>query len=784
MSASALNRYRVTGCVLIALCLTPLSLTTANNLPMSAYPPSLTLGPTPAAIDIDGDLSDPGWRHAREITGFIERYPGDNAAPDVETRSYLTFDHDRLYVAFVCYDDPGTIRATMCPRDQFNGDDAVVVNIDTYGEASWAYELQVNPYGVQKDYLWSTVHDHDPGFDMVWYSAAQVTDSGYQVEIAIPFASMRFPGQNSQAWRVDLRRYRPRNSYYQYAWAPHDRDEQCGPCQWGTVNGITGVKPGKGVEILPTYVAYQSGQRASQSDPQSSFENGDILGELSLGGKYALSSDATLEATYNPDFSQIEGDAAQVDVNTTIALFYPERRPFFQEGSDVFRTLFNSFYTRTVNDPEYAAKMITRTPKSTLGIMSAQDENTAYIIPLEERSELVTAGRSWVNAIRGTHSIGNGSQLGFIITDRRFEGGGYGTILAADADIRLSPTIGLDGQFISSFTGEADNPGETEYLEGVPIREGKGTAKFDGESFSGNAVIARARRFTRTYSTIATYSQCDPGYRTLTGYDPWVNYRDASWYHQYVFYPGAGLFERIIPTFNIDGRWRFDGTRAWENQRMTVRSDLRWAQTSVELVGYRGSQAWTSNVTGSLNKYDNLYGGVINFNSQPLSQLGYYVRVERSRSVARHADAIGDEYNLSGGVDLKPIDRLLIEPNINFVSSRHSDSDDELFRQLIVRTRVSVQVTPELSMRVILQYNDSRAAILVGHDAGSPVYYRWQDEVWNVDPMITYQLSPFSVIYAGATSQYNCYPSTDTRAECWKLGSRQFYLKLQYLFRV
>ena len=150
----------------------------------------------------------------------------------------------------------------------------------------------------------------------------------------------------------------------------------------------------------------------------SGFDDGDVNGEMSLAGKYAISSDVTMEAAYNPDFSQIEGDAAQVDVNTTISLFYPERRPFFQEGADVFRTLFNSFYTRTVNDPEYAVKLVSRKPGFTLGVMSAQDETTPYLVPLEESSSLINAGRSWVNVVRGTTPVDDGSQVGFLVADR------------------------------------------------------------------------------------------------------------------------------------------------------------------------------------------------------------------------------------------------------------------------------------------------------------------------------------------------------------------------------
>ena len=168
----------------------------------------------------------------------------------------ITYDDKNLYVAFVCTDDPSAVRATMCQRDQFQGDDAVVVLLDTYGDATWAYEFFVNPYGVQKDYLWTNIVGEDPGYDLVWNSAAQITPSGYQVEMSIPFSSIRFPNRDVQTWKMDFWRSHPRESYHQYSWAAYDRNEQCWPCQWGTVNGIRNVRPGKGIEILPSMVAY------------------------------------------------------------------------------------------------------------------------------------------------------------------------------------------------------------------------------------------------------------------------------------------------------------------------------------------------------------------------------------------------------------------------------------------------------------------------------------------------------------------------------------------------
>ena len=780
------KRKRLAGLLLVTLggMFAFSSVGLATDVFQPVFNPSLTVAKVQGPIHIDGDLGDPAWLDAEMISSFVERSPGDNTEPEVATKTYVTFDENKLYVAFVCMDDPRSLRATMCQRDQFEADDAVVVLIDTYGEASWAYEFFVNPLGVQKDKLWSNIAGEDPGFDLIWESAAMITDSGYQVELAVPFESLRFPNQDEQSWHMDFWRNRPRQIFHQYSWAAYNRDEQCWPCQWGTVDGISGVRSGRGLEIMPTFVANQSGVLENAWDPASRMDNGDIHGEFSLAAKYALSSDATIEASYNPDFSQIEADAAQVDVNTTIALRYPERRPFFQEGADVFRTLFNSFYTRSVNDPEYAVKVISRKQGYTLGFMSARDENTPYMIPLPESSVLRNTGRSYVNVLRGAKPIGDGSQVGFVVTDRRLDGGGYGTILGLDGDIRLTPTISVDGQFLFSYTGEPDEAGVTAGLEGIPIDQGLRTAVFDGESFKGNVFISRMKRFARYWTFIVDYNQVTPSYRTQTGYDPWVDYRNASIWSRYTFYPESGFFQRIEPQIYIDARWRFDGVRRWEHQNFAVDAELRWAQTFVSAFVNRSSENWTSPLVDTLIEYDDLYSVGMRLFMRPNRYLGCSVSGEIGRSVTRFADAIGNELSVNGSLDFKPIDRLVVEPEVNYARSKHVDSDKQLFQQFIVRTRMRLQVNRELSVRLVVQYDDSRAAILVGRTAKGPQYYDYAEKAWDIDPLITYRLSSFSVLYLGSSHDYAKLPSKDYWDRDWRLDSRQYFIKLQYLFQM
>jgi len=720
------------------------------------FHPSLKISKTTKPIKIDGKIDDAGWSSAQHITNFVERHPGENLEPQVATEAYITYDNSNIYIAFVCHDDPSKVRATMCQRDRFSSDDNVVVLIDPYGDATRAYEFFVNPYGVQKDALWSSVAGDDNGFDMIWKSAGKITSSGYQVEMAIPFSSIRFPSKDVQVWKVDFWRNHPRDIHRQYSWAAYDQNERCWPCQWGTLEGITSILPGKGVEILPTVIANQSGQ-TNFDDPSLPFDNSDVDGEMSLGGKYSLSSDITIEGAYNPDFSQIESDADQVDVNTTIALFYPERRPFFQEGRDVFRTLFNSFYTRMVNDPEYAVKLTGRSNSYSFGAMSAQDKNTYYIIPLYESSIFYNTGKSYVNVFRGMQSIGNNSQVGMLVTDRRFENGGYGSIAALDGSIRLSSTYGIVGQYIASLTKEPDIVG-TYGLKDVPLRGTKYNAALDGEKFNGYAFITKFMRNSRHWNLDIDYNQVDPTYRTETGYDPTVNYRNFSASTNYTLYPGGRYFDRITPWVYTSTRWDFDGYKKHQNIVTGISSQFKFAQTHFE-ISY-------ASLAERYNDYyfDNLWEINFDLNSRPNGRIGWYIGYDYGRSFSRSYMIKGNETEAFVSLNVKPIDRLSINTNLNFYRLTDLESGDRIFNGYISRTRFQIQAKKELSFRLVVQYND---------------FY----ESWDIDPLMTYRINPFTVFYIGSTYDYSNCCFDDPGKSDWRMTSRQFFMKLQYLFQ-
>ncbi|MFQ6092719.1 MAG: DUF5916 domain-containing protein, partial [bacterium] len=352
------------------------------------------------SIRIDGRLDDQGWEGAARIGNFSETEPGDNVKPSVETEVWLTYNEQAMYVAFHCYDDPATIRATLTDRDQFRADDVIFIVLDTFRNRQTAYQLGVNPYGLQVD-IFRNIDEQDVTFDMVWHSAGRIVDDGWVAEVAVPFKSLRFPNREEQVWGFHCIRLRPRESFEEISWVPLDRDARCFLCQAGVLKGIRGVSAGRYLEILPYAISFQTGSSSDPADPKAPFENDDIDANAGVDIKYGLTSDLTLDFAYDPDFSQVESDVAQIDINTTFALFYPEKRPFFLEGSDIFSSEIFAVYTRTINDPSLAAKLTGRVNRTTIGYILARDDKTPFIVPFEEQSAYVSSNKKSVaNIVR------------------------------------------------------------------------------------------------------------------------------------------------------------------------------------------------------------------------------------------------------------------------------------------------------------------------------------------------------------------------------------------------
>ncbi|KAA3633948.1 MAG: hypothetical protein DWP97_08100 [Calditrichaeota bacterium] len=416
--------------------------------------------------------------------------------------------------------------------------------------------------------------------------------------------------------------------------------------------------------------------------------------------------------------------------------------------------------------------------------MSAYDDSSAYIIPLEDYDYNFKASKSYVNIFRGVKTVGQNSRIGFMINDRRYEHDGSNSVLSVDGDISLTRSISWEGQFIYTHTKEEIN----DILGTDPIyyADSSYTLNFDGESLDGFALITQLKHFSKHIGFVAGYNQIEPTYRTQTGYDPVNNHRSANLYTGYTFYPSNSIFTRISPQFSAFSRWHFQtGHKKIQNFNFNLYSSLKYAQTNINMSYDNSYEEYAGDI------YSDMVSLNVNVNSQPTGAFGYYVSVRTGESIARRVYEPSDELQFQTGFELKPSDRITIEPNLNYLKGDRTSSNETLYEQIISRTRLQYQYNKKLSLRLVFQYGDYNNIYLDDADNDNNLEQHYRNGSFiNVDPLLTYRLNPFTVFYLGMVSSYDEYATEEyqvnkppTYAHDLRLNQRKFFLKLQYLFQ-
>src|SRR5215472_3047899 len=326
-----------------------------------------------------------------KVTGFIAREPADGAEPTQNTDVYLAYDQQNLYAAFVCWDsEPDKIRARMTRREDIFSDDSAEIMIDTFHDARRAYTFAANPFGIQWDALWTegsigkgTAGDFsgfDSSFDTVWRSEGRLTERGYILLISIPFKSLRFPNTESQVWGIILNRSIPRTNENLF-WPRISNRIQGRFNQAATLIGLRDVSPGRNIQLIP-YGLIRSFRDIDQRDPNHPvWENGSFKPDVGIDGKFILHDSFVLDATVNPDFSQIESDEPQINVNQRFEVFFPEKRPFFLENSNFFTSPINLVFTRRIVHPEYGLRLTGKAGPWAVGVMGSDDRAPGETLP-------------------------------------------------------------------------------------------------------------------------------------------------------------------------------------------------------------------------------------------------------------------------------------------------------------------------------------------------------------------------------------------------------------------
>jgi hypothetical protein len=784
-------------------------------------PPTLTIPRLPSAPVLDDFLSmKPEGEIALQmakVTGFVQRNPHDGEKISEDTAAYLGYDQKNLYIVFVCLDDPKKVRARMSRREDIYDDDQVEVMLDTFHDRRRAYAFQTTPLGVQWDAIWNEASreevngNFDTSFDTVWDSKGKVTSRGFVVWMAIPFKSLRFPATTQQEWGIIL--YRGIYRKTEDAFWPRISYKVAGRLgQAATLHGLEGISPGHSIELIP-YGVMRGFRALDTRDPANPFfQHAEVQGQPGMDAKFVIHDHFVLDMTANPDFSQVESEDPQITVNQRFEVYFPEKRPFFLENEDYFRTPLDLFFTRNIQDPSAGIRLTGKEGPYSVGLMATDDRGPGQAVA----SYLPLSGtRSYFTIARASRDIFRQSSVGALYTDWECPTTGeYNRVGGVDTRLKFNPNWTLEGQGVVSSSNLAGNfffPSFSSHnceTNLFPFNSGN-VGK--GNYYAGPADKLDLTRDGLHFSYQGIYEDISPGFVTVPGFVNRVDIRDSEQLATYLFRPKKGWITAWGPS--LYNRFTFDhqGTRLDTDYEPYLTIQAR-GQAQIQLVPYEETRERLRpqdfaflglGATANQDYHEHRSGAKF--------QTGYFRKVTVGASYFW-----GDGVNFvpvsgtpppsllarlntgSATLTFRPVKPLKIENTYLFERLCATESEylfalsqtpgigKGIFNDHIIRSKWNWQFTPQLSLRLILQYN-SLLANTPGNTVDPYTFLPTQKQ-FNTDFLVTYLLHPGTAIYVGYNSDLQnlrVVPGTgvSNTAKGYINDSRQFFVKVSYLFR-
>ena len=644
-------------------------------------PAPMNIPKAASAIDLDGALDDAAWQSAAVIDKFFETSPGDNVPAKIRTVAYITYDARYFYIGIRADDpEPQKIRAPFVDRDGVIGtDDNIAIFLDTRNDKRSAIELRVNPRGIQADGIFNDANfNEDFAPDFYYDTAAQITNEGWTAEFRIPFSSLRYSGADPQTWNILVWRNWPREFRYAFHSAPMPRGSNCVICFTHPLTGLTGLPEASHFVAAPYVTAQQSS--GPEAGLGSDLENGDFETDAGIDVKWTPSQNHAVDLTLNPDFSQIEADVPQILVNQRFAVFFPEKRPFFLEGFDLFDTPMQVAYTRTITSPRAGARATGKIGSTAYTILTTQDRGGGLtIIPGPTRSGFAPLDmKSYATIARVRHDLGS-SFVGAVLTDREIDGGGHNRVIGPDFQWRL-PSHTFTAQLLYSDTQNPDRPDLS--------------SAWNGESTSSHAFTASWDHQTRTQDGGVEYTDIGDGFRADLGFLPQAGYRDLVGYYGRRYYP-EGKVRFFRPSIVVERQQDRDGDRIYD----------------LVSAGFNGFGAKNTQFSALARTEGILVADEVLRQSylQLFYQFDPHRRIPRITLQARVGEQIdfdnareGDGLSLSIGANFRPHDRL----DLQFLLARDTVDVEggKLFTAMVERVRGQYSFSAKSLVRVIAQY--------------------------------------------------------------------------------
>lgn len=714
--------------------------------------PVFTVARTVAVPKIDGQLDDATWQGAPTLALGYETRPGENIPAKIRTDVWITYDQHALYVAFRAEDpEPAKIRARYTDRDKAFQDDFVGVVLDTFGDRRRGFEFFVNPLGVQMDLVQNEITgSEDDTWDAIWQSAGRLTPAGYEVEIAIPLQALRFPDtKDVQTWGIDVLRVWPRESRYQFTAAPRERGRNCYLCQIVEITGIEGISPGRDFELDPTVTANRTDVRPAGGD---ALDTGDVETEGGLSVRWGITPNLVANAAVNPDFSQVEADSARLSVNTQFAIFYPEKRPFFLEGADLFETKLGVVYTRDIADPSWGVKLTGKVGDHALGLVAARDDVTNVLVPGAELSGLGSIDTANTSAIaRYRHDLGASSTIGVIATGRQGDGYENG-VAGVDALFRWKERYAFR---VEAFGSQTDYPAEFAAAFGQRA-----------DAFADHGIRLGFSRSTREWYYAAVAKDMGDGFRADLGFVPQVGIRQGETLLERHFYnpPGSTITEWTIAARGLATERRDGGDLLERQAEVYAYGNGPW-QSYGEVHAVAGRRGFDGEI------FDDRYVTVY-LEARPTGLLSFTLEGRTGDQVDFENVRQGRGTRIAPGLRLEPGRHLRLQ-----LSHDHQTLDADggrVFTAQVSELRATYQFNLRTFVRLVSQYFDvERDPSLYGF----PVERRNQDLLNQL--LLSYKLNPQTVLFLG----YSDAAAGDERVDLAR-QSRTLFFKVGYAWQV
>ncbi len=697
--------------------------------------------------EFDGIVSPEEWEGAETFKIDYEIDPGNNVPSPHLTEVFITYSETDLYVGFIAYADMANLRSSVRNRDEGYRDDNVLIGIDTYGDGRYMVSLGANPEGNQLDLKLLSTGQDDVSYDVNFDSKASKHKDSYHVELKIPFSVLQFKQAPELKWKIMLYRSTfTENNRSQNINFPIDLNNPCLPCQTPTELTLQNIKSKNRVNLLPYVYGGLEG-----TTPEGTLDYGKPNGTVGLSGLFDLNNITSLEYAINPDFSQVEADVSQITANNTFAIFFQERRPYFNEGNDIIETRLNTVYTRSINKPLLSTKLISQGENQRFYWLTAYDEASPYLTAGENRSYFGEGAASFSNIFRYQRTYEQGTNIGFLTTNRIFKSGGYGHTLGVDGRYRFKKSYTASFEFNKSILLEPN----TDWIEETDRIRDKNT-QLDGEKLNGDALYFSLQRNTKHWNTELEYEQYSPHYQTPLGFVTQNSVRFLDVFHGYQhffekedFVKQLGIYVGSEINYNYDNLRKYldFGTAMYIQLSGNIESEISYNYViNEEFEGFIGENMPEFSIFAS-------------YNPSEAVRLGVFTRVGEALRYDSDNPAVGDNFFIGTFNNFQLTPKLRISPSLRYSQLKNKEDGSLYFSGFIARSTINYQFNPNFSFRLIGEFNDF-------------------DKVFFLQPLLKWNPNPFTIFYIGGTNGY----SRIEEGNRYGIENSQLYVKFQYLF--